>query len=611
VASGGPASYGARIARNVLAVLAVALLSAGIAHEAIGEGGGEREVARVVALQSLLVADGLETTLSASGELTGTTRAYLSWAAQRLDASLVLFFEADTPIATAHGPSLRRALPHLDRSGGGERVDSGPTPWVPRFDDTLDPKALGLETDRPLRLQLRYPFAAEVPIRDDLSLRFVPLAVRPLAAASFRSALFVIGLVSALMAIWASLRLARPVERAAAAMERLATDPSGPRLPGDSTRELEWLARSASRLAERADGALRVRERMLRAVGGRIAEPARRAADALATVDAAALATPSREALQRAGDAVEVVRKLGDQLAHWRQLEAGGASLAVRPADLRALVQDVTAAWVAKRAPDIDLRVSVDPALEREVPLDARLVAGVLASLLENARLHGAPPIDVVVRRANTKVEIDVRDHGPGVPAERIPGLFEPFGRAVGEEAQSAAQGLGLGLRIAQLVLQQHEGGLLARNHPQGGFEVAFWIPARPTRMREPDRGFETPPPSSARLLAVPPTSAQTPAPATARTPLAAQPPAAETPPPGAAREAAVDPAASAASAPARPKTTPKSKSPARKPPPPRAADPMLDGFDPTPMRSTPPTPVVATVELPPKGASDTDPWEP
>ena len=63
--------------------------------------------------------------------------------------------------------------------------------------------------------------------------------------------------------------------------------------------------------------------------------------------------------------------------------------------------------------------------------------------------------------------KIEVRDHGPGVPAEALGLLFEPFYR-VESDRNRASGGVGLGLSIARRAIQLHHGSIRARNENPG-----------------------------------------------------------------------------------------------------------------------------------------------
>jgi signal transduction histidine kinase len=77
---------------------------------------------------------------------------------------------------------------------------------------------------------------------------------------------------------------------------------------------------------------------------------------------------------------------------------------------------------------------------------DPRLLRRMIRNLLENARRHGAPPIEVRVRSG----EIQVCDAGSGVPLSDRERIFEPFYRG--------ARGSGLGLSIVRQIARRHGG---------------------------------------------------------------------------------------------------------------------------------------------------------
>ncbi|MDT4882044.1 Sensor protein QseC [compost metagenome] len=82
--------------------------------------------------------------------------------------------------------------------------------------------------------------------------------------------------------------------------------------------------------------------------------------------------------------------------------------------------------------------------------------------------------MEVTVNVKDGALLIRVRDHGPGVAAEHLARLGEPFFRAPN---QSGA-GHGLGLAIARRAVERHGGSLDLGNHPEGGFIATLELPA-------------------------------------------------------------------------------------------------------------------------------------
>ncbi len=93
-----------------------------------------------------------------------------------------------------------------------------------------------------------------------------------------------------------------------------------------------------------------------------------------------------------------------------------------------------------------------------------------------------AQPIEMEARRQGERIVISVRDHGPGVDAEHLSQLGEPFYRAPGQ----TAQGHGLGLAIARRAAERHGGSLILANHQGGGFIASVDLPLEPGVVIQP-----------------------------------------------------------------------------------------------------------------------------
>jgi two-component system sensor histidine kinase MtrB len=93
-----------------------------------------------------------------------------------------------------------------------------------------------------------------------------------------------------------------------------------------------------------------------------------------------------------------------------------------------------------------------------------------------------------------TRLTVDVRDHGDGLPPTAIPHLFDRFYKA--DTARARSEGSGLGLAIAWENARLHGGHIDAGNHPGGG---AMFTVSLPVNGHLPVNGTE-PQPEPARL---------------------------------------------------------------------------------------------------------------
>ena len=110
---------------------------------------------------------------------------------------------------------------------------------------------------------------------------------------------------------------------------------------------------------------------------------------------------------------------------------------------------------VAVRSTEIGFPVTVAGRDAAAVPMDEAILDGVLASLIENSRLHGAHHASIVVAPQDGSVLLEVADDGPGIGEANATKLFTPFFTTARERG-----GSGLGLVIARALVEAHGGTL-------------------------------------------------------------------------------------------------------------------------------------------------------
>jgi two-component system osmolarity sensor histidine kinase EnvZ len=146
------------------------------------------------------------------------------------------------------------------------------------------------------------------------------------------------------------------------------------------------------------------------------------------------------------------------------------------PTDVSALL--TSAAQALAQDEGLRITMQVPPGLMALAdPVD---LLRVVNNLLENARRYGQTPgqphADVALTAervghgAQARVHVTVADHGPGVTADTLARMTQPFFR--GDEARSQASGAGLGLAVVDKMMQRM-GGTLALHSP---------VPHKPTQ---------------------------------------------------------------------------------------------------------------------------------
>jgi signal transduction histidine kinase len=144
------------------------------------------------------------------------------------------------------------------------------------------------------------------------------------------------------------------------------------------------------------------------------------------------------------------------------------------PVDLQAVTAEIVAArWHEADAGGIRLHTALDPAV---MPGDSRLAERLVANLVDNAMRHNAPGGSawLTTGTADGRPFVSVTNTGPGIAAQEVERLFQPFQRLAG---RTARDGLGLGLPIAVAIAHAHGARLRARPHPGGGLEVEVHFP--------------------------------------------------------------------------------------------------------------------------------------
>ena len=118
-----------------------------------------------------------------------------------------------------------------------------------------------------------------------------------------------------------------------------------------------------------------------------------------------------------------------------------------------------------------------------EVLADRDRLIQVAVNLIQNAVKYTPEDGEITVAIESSSprfVRVLVRDTGPGIPAEDLDKIFDPFFR-VQHGQRSGPKGLGLGLSIVKTLVELQGGSVSANNWPAGGAEVSFTLPLRST----------------------------------------------------------------------------------------------------------------------------------
>jgi two-component system OmpR family sensor kinase len=138
------------------------------------------------------------------------------------------------------------------------------------------------------------------------------------------------------------------------------------------------------------------------------------------------------------------------------------------------LLQDVTAGFAAAaRHAGAPITVEAEPL---PVHLDRLATEQIVDNLVSNALKHGGRTlVEVTGRASGDRVCIQVRDHGPGMPANDRTRMLAPFERVVGQGERRG--GFGVGLWVVGQFAAAMQGNVVIGDAPGGGAVVTVTLP--------------------------------------------------------------------------------------------------------------------------------------
>ena len=149
------------------------------------------------------------------------------------------------------------------------------------------------------------------------------------------------------------------------------------------------------------------------------------------------------------------------------QLDAGGYRLNKEPVDLGALAEECVQEF-RQRFAQRNIATDIEPGIMIEA--DMLMMKLAINNLVENALKYSpaGSPIHLSLHTNDNKVELSVRDEGPGIPDAEKERIFERFYR-LGQEKTRQAKGTGLGLYLTRKIVEDHRGKIFVQdNHPAG-----------------------------------------------------------------------------------------------------------------------------------------------
>ncbi|MFJ6666383.1 ATP-binding protein [Streptomyces sp. NPDC091383] len=298
---------------------------------------------------------------------------------------------------------------------------------------------------------------------------------------------------AALLAQAAATTVLKPVHRLGVAARRLGEGRLDTRLRVSGTDELADLSRTFNNAAEALEkrvADMAARDDASRRFVADMSHELRTPLTAITAVtevleeeldaDAGSMDPMIEPAVRLVVSETRRLNTLVENLMEVTRFDAGTARLVLDDVDV---ADQITACIDARAWLDA---VELDAARGIHARLDPRRLDVILANLIGNALKHGGSPVRVAVREASDSVVIQVRDHGPGIPEDVLPHVFDRFYKASASRPRS--EGSGLGLSIAMENAHIHGGEITAANSPEGGAVFTLRLPRDASELtEEPD----------------------------------------------------------------------------------------------------------------------------
>lgn len=290
-----------------------------------------------------------------------------------------------------------------------------------------------------------------------------------------------VGLLSAALLAW---YFSNPIRSLRSAFDAAADGNLDTRLGptmGKRRDELADLSRDFDRMAGRLQTLLDSQRHLLHDVSHELRSP-------LARLQAAiGLARQKPEKLESTMDRIELesvrIDNLVGELLTLSRLEAGVMGSLQEEVNMGELVADIVddARFEAEsQGRTVDFQGNGDVIVQGRAELLGRAIENVVRNAIKHTPQGSWVLVKAEYIPSRNHLLLSIRDNGAGVPAADIDKIFDPFFRS---GSSSGTDGHGLGLAIAQRVMQAHGGTISARNSAGGGLCVEMIFPVNRTTL--------------------------------------------------------------------------------------------------------------------------------
>lgn len=290
---------------------------------------------------------------------------------------------------------------------------------------------------------------------------------QPWRSPQFGAAFIVMSVLGALMIFWAVRQLLIPVKTLADAAERLGRDVvNAPDLPEIGPHEIVTAAIAFNTMASRIRKFVQDRTFILTAISHDLRTPITRLKLRAEYME------DEEQRLKMLADLDEMEAMVAATLAFGRDITTSEPITQIDLAILLRTIIDEAGDGDHEHAEALSY---TGPA---HLPMNARPLSlkRALMNLIANSMKYGDAARINLTQKNPASVEIDIEDNGPGISAEDVEMVFEPF-RRLETSRNRETGGSGLGLSIARNIVRAHGGDISLKNLPKGGLRARVTLP--------------------------------------------------------------------------------------------------------------------------------------
>ncbi len=273
--------------------------------------------------------------------------------------------------------------------------------------------------------------------------------------------------------------LTAPLQRLAAAARAVAGGDLNQQVRAEGSAEMVDVAQAFNEMTAALGESERQRQSMVADIAHELRTPLSVVQGNLRAILDGVYALESAE-IARIYDETRLLGRLVDDLRELALADAGQLRLNLRPADLAPVIRSTVENLLpVAEAEEVALLAEV-PNDMPAIRADPDRVVQVLRNLLVNALRHTPPggSVTVMARLVPGVVEVTVADTGEGIAPQDLPHVFERFWRA--DPARVRSGGTGLGLSVAQSLVEAQGGRIWAESELGRGTTFRFTLPIAP-----------------------------------------------------------------------------------------------------------------------------------